>query len=117
MTPLPPTDWQLLVKLLGMLGSDHAGERDAAGLAVHRFIRKRGLTWQDVLQPETLLAANRNAVQTWRDIVAECLRQPGSLRPWERDFLRSLSAFTSISPKQRSVLGQIADRVLRKSAA
>jgi hypothetical protein len=49
-----------------------------------------------VLQPEALPAANRNAVQTWRDVVSDCLRQPGSLRPWERDFLRSLSAFTSI---------------------
>ena len=39
--------------VLGLLGSDHAGERDAAGLASHRMIRQRGLTWQS---PHTLPA-------------------------------------------------------------
>lgn len=114
---LPPADRQRLAKLLGLLGSDYPGERDAAGLAAHRLIRDRGLTWQDVIHPNAELPANRNAVQPWRETVAECLRQPGSLRPWERDFLRSLPDFIRLSAKQRSVLGQIADRVLRRAAA
>jgi hypothetical protein len=38
-----------LAKLLGMLGSNHAGERAAAGLKAHEFIRRLGLTWLEVL--------------------------------------------------------------------
>ena len=34
-----------LSKLLGMLGSDHAGERDNAGVAANRLVRDAGLTW------------------------------------------------------------------------
>ncbi len=38
-------DRDRLVKLLGMLGSEHAGERDAAALAIERLRRDRGLSW------------------------------------------------------------------------
>jgi len=117
MNALSPTGRQRLAKLLGLLGSDHAGERDAAALAAHRFIQSRGLTWQDVLEPEAAPAAVRSAMQPWRETVADCLRQPGALRRWEGGFLRSLSGFARISPKQKSVLDQIAGRVLRRTAA
>jgi hypothetical protein len=119
MIALTPSDRQRLAKLLGLLGSDHAGERDAAGLAAHRLIRDRGLIWSDVIlgPPGIVAAANRNAVETWRQTVADCLRQPGSLRSWEHDFLRSLTGFARISRKQRYVLAQIADHVLRRAAA
>lgn len=38
-----------LVRVLGMLGSDHAGERDAAALVATRMLKEAGLTWYDVL--------------------------------------------------------------------
>ena len=38
-----------LVKVLGMLGSDHAGERAAAALQASRILKEAGLTWHDVL--------------------------------------------------------------------
>jgi hypothetical protein len=38
-----------LAKLLTLLGSDHRGERDAAGQAAHRLVANSGLTWQQVL--------------------------------------------------------------------
>lgn len=37
-----------LAKILGMLGSAHAGERDAAFLAAERILKEAGLTWYDV---------------------------------------------------------------------
>jgi hypothetical protein len=37
-----------LVKLLGMLGSDHTGERDAAALAIERLRRERGMSWAEI---------------------------------------------------------------------
>jgi hypothetical protein len=115
MSALSLSDRVRLAKLLSLLGSDHAGERDAAALVAHRFIRDRGLTWQNVLEPEAAPDANRN-FEPWRQTVAACLRQPGSLRQWEGGFLRSLSGFARISPKQRSVLAQTAERVLRRAA-
>jgi hypothetical protein len=114
---LSAAERQRLAAILARLASPFDGEVTAAGLAAARFIRDRGLTWQDVIHPSAGLTANHNTIQPWRDIVADCLRQPGSLRPWERDFLRSLAGFVRISAKQRSVLGQIADRVLRRAAA
>lgn len=38
-----------LVKVLGMLGSAHAGERDNAARAATQILREAGLTWYDVL--------------------------------------------------------------------
>jgi hypothetical protein len=36
-----------LAKILGMLGSAHAGERDAAFLAAERILKEAGMTWYD----------------------------------------------------------------------
>jgi hypothetical protein len=38
-----------LVKVLGMLGSAHAGERANAALAASQILKEAGLTWYDVL--------------------------------------------------------------------
>ncbi|HEY2615981.1 MAG TPA: hypothetical protein VGI78_01455 [Acetobacteraceae bacterium] len=38
-----------LAAILGMLGSEHAGERAAAGLQAEAFRRKHGLTWEELL--------------------------------------------------------------------
>jgi hypothetical protein len=40
-----------LVRILGMLGSDHAGERAAAALAAHRLVQRWGGTWWSLLEP------------------------------------------------------------------
>ena len=47
-------DRQRLAAILGMLGSEHAGERAAAGLQAEAFRRKHGLTWEKMLQPVVL---------------------------------------------------------------
>ena len=48
----PRDDRSRLVKLLGMLGSDHAGERASAGLAADQLVRSKGLSWADVVSLE-----------------------------------------------------------------
>jgi hypothetical protein len=40
---------QRLAAILGMLGSEHQGERDAAALQAEAFRRKHGLTWAELL--------------------------------------------------------------------
>lgn len=118
MNAIDPTTRLMLAKLLGMLGSDHPGERDNAGRAAHRLVVQAGSTWSDVLAAGVAAKAARTPPPPpqapWRRTVAQCLQQPGSLRAWERSFLRSLQGFPRLSPKQSGVLREIADRVLAK---
>jgi len=107
MSALAPADRDRLSKLLGLLGSDFAGERDAAGLAAARLLRDRGITWAEAIG-ETY---RRREVLGWRETVGGCLRQPGSLRRWERTFLGSLRDFPRLSPKQAHCLREIAERL------
>jgi hypothetical protein len=111
MTALPQADRTKLVKLLSMLGSDHAGERDAAGLAAHRLLQKRGVSWEDALNPRPI---ERRLPEhaTGRTTCARLLEKPGALRPWEQKFVADLPTFGRISVKQRYVLNEIATRVL-----
>ena len=105
---------QRLAKLLGMLGSAHAGERDAAALAAHRLVLQRGLTWLAVVNPAPA-EHKPPGYGVWRQTVSELLQRPGMLRPWERTFLADLPNFRRLSTKQRYILAEIADRVLKCS--
>jgi hypothetical protein len=115
MTGLAQADRTKLVKLLALLGSDHAGERDAAGMAAHRLLKQRGMTWEDALSPR---AVERRLPEmgTWRRTVALVLESGRYIRPWEREFLTDLPKFRRLSVKQRYVLSEIAKRVLGESA-
>lgn len=48
---IPDKDLALLVKLLGMLGSDNPHERAAFGARADAWVRERGLTWEALLLP------------------------------------------------------------------
>jgi len=103
-----------LAKLLGLLGSAHAGERDAAGLAAHRLVRERDLTWPEIILCSPVVEWQHS---TWRDIAQTCLRHPDDLSSWELSFLRGASRLPRLSPKQRACLDRIAHRVLGRAAA
>jgi hypothetical protein len=105
-----------LSRVLALLGSDKAGERDAAGLAAHRIIAASGMSWAQILnQPER--DHRLPELGTWRQTCRACLEQRGSLRQWEVGFLIDLPKFRRLSTKQRYVLKEIADRVLEREAA
>jgi hypothetical protein len=77
MGQLAPDTLERLVKLLGMLGSAHDGERAAAGLKAHELVRRHGLTWSDIL----LAAPAPPPKLGWRDKLTacaapHCLKQP-----------------------------------------
>lgn len=97
-----------LVKLLGMLGSDHDGERAAAALLADQHRRKCGLTWGEILipapAPEALKPERprkarkpRKAKATkpappepsWRDMAA-VVAESGLATQWERNFASGL---------------------------
>jgi hypothetical protein len=113
---LTAADRNRLGKLLGMLGSDHQGEREVAARAAHRQVVQAGLTWRQVIEPPAI-EKRLPEIGTWRATVAVCLERQGSLRPWEAAFLRDLPGFRRLSTKQRYVLNEIADRVLQREAA
>jgi hypothetical protein len=111
MTSFTPADRARLVAILGLLGSDHDGERASAGLLATRMLRQRGLQWIDLIAdcsvPPPPPSASR-AVTLWRADLALAQRHLTFCRPWEQQFLRSVAQRPSLSPKQRLVLGEIA---------
>jgi hypothetical protein len=88
MSALPAACRPKFAKLLGLLGSDHQGERDAAALAAHRLVMRAGLSWEQIITPAPVEKALPE-LGTWRETVAECLSHAGSLRRW-------VSAFSAI---------------------
>ncbi len=107
---IPAAERSRLVKLLGLLGSDHAGERDAARLAAHRLVQRLGVSWGDLLSRPR---ENKEPLQSvWRTTCTDLLKHPGKLRPWERKFVADLPNFRRLSSKQRHRLAEIAERVL-----
>jgi hypothetical protein len=125
---------QKLARVLGMLGSGHSGERDAAALAAHRLVQGAGCTWQDILtpkvehqrwkpepewdEPEPDWPPPRPTFTTWRRTAASLLSRPDLLTAWEISFLQSINERFSLSPRQFEVLADIVRRVaLRQTAS
>ena len=118
MNTLSEKSRQHLGKVLALLESEHPGERDAAVRAASRILKQNGMRWCQVLEAlPPPPPAKREPAATWRSTCRELARRPGSLRVWERKFIRDLPAFPRISAKQRNILDEIAERVLRRGAA
>lgn len=116
MNNLPPKPRANLTKILGLLGSDIAGERDAAVCAASRLLTRHGLRWPDLLELRPLYH-REPLMSRWRLTCAKLATQSDRLRPWERRFVGDLPNFHRISTKQRYVLFEIAARVLGEDAA
>lgn len=112
---------QKLAACLAMLGSSFDGEVLAAARAAERLRREAGVSWREIVDPPASQPLppppKREPPRAdWRDTVAQCLRQRGSLRPWEVGFLENLPNFARLSAKQSNCLNGIAQRVLRERA-
>ena len=107
-----------LVGILGRLGSNHDGERAAAGLLADRLLRSAGLTWEQLVPafPATVIKAEVPC-SGWRAELAVCRRHVGFLRPWEQGFVNSLASRSSVTTKQRTTLGEIADALRARGRA
>jgi hypothetical protein len=88
MNRLAPDALERLIKLLGMLGSSHDGERAAAGLKAHELLRRHGLTWSDVLLAAPPIEPLKPG---WRAKVAACEAYRHCLNSRERAFVSSLA--------------------------
>jgi hypothetical protein len=86
MDRLAPDALDRLIKLLGMLGSAHDGERAAAGLKAHELIRRHGLQWSDVIviTPPKI---------GWREKLRACAAHRHCLNDAERAFVQSIAVW------------------------
>ncbi len=112
MMPLTPADLNKLAGILGMLGSEHQGERDAAARLADRLVRGKGLQWADLLAPKP--TAWTLPPPPSCDVEADlrvCRAYPGLLNDWERGFLRGLKPGRPLSVKQRGILSGMACKV------
>jgi len=118
MPPLTPTERNKLVGILGLLGSDHDGERAAAGLLASRLLRDRGLCWDDLILAgvgvrQAAGGASAGTHSAWppgQDNLVLCLRWLGELSPWEVGFVTDLRRKRRpLTPAQAAKLAQIAD--------
>jgi hypothetical protein len=105
------SDRERLARLLGMLGSDHQGERDNAARAAHRLVQQHGITWFDVVVPPPDTDGADPHSGDWRRTAAACSRYPHLLNRWEAEFIWGLSRFPRLSGKQRATLLKIAVRL------
>ena len=111
MTALLPANINRLAKLLGMLGSDHLGERDNAGQLADKMVRAAGLTWRDIIAPPLPPHDTDPIGGDLRRATAACSRYPHLLNRWEADFVGGLSRFPRLSRRQRSILLNIVIRL------
>ena len=109
---LPSSTATTLVKLLGMLGSDHAGERAAAALKADQLVRANGLTWPDLIRvPQH---SSEHQMRDWREMRDYCAAHFYSLRERERDFIDDLADWRGrLSEKQQAWLIGIYTRLQR----
>ena len=101
-----------LIRILGLLGSDQAGERDAAALAATRLMLKNSLAWHDIIVSSQPAIRVPPRIMPWRTTARACLGQVRRLTPWEHRFLTDLCARNQVpSPRQLELLAEIATKV------
>lgn len=108
-----------LVKLCGMLGSAHEGERAAAALKADQLLRSYGLRWADVIAVS--VGAPDPPAGLWvdpkrKDAAAYLLATwPDLMTDWETAFCRTLIAQDGYSRKQSIILSTLLKKVRRKA--
>jgi hypothetical protein len=106
-----------LIKLLGMCGSDHAGERSVAALKANQLVRECGLTWHDVVRAPIGRRKAADSSREWHKTRNFCLQHAALLREREQEFLVSLGKWRGdLTQKQHDWLEAIFARVQRAAA-
>jgi hypothetical protein len=127
---LDPRSAERLVKLLGMLGSNHDGERAAAALKANALVREHGLVWSDVIPatPEPRSSSYRQehakrwnddagADLDWRTMRGFCAQHSNLLRSREQEFIDHIDSWRGeLTPKQSDWLIAIYTRVKKLAA-
>ena len=78
---LSPDDRRKLVGLLGRLGSDSAGERDNAAVAIERIRRDADVSWDDLLGTGAQSSFGR---PVWAEPLKPRPSRPADQREWRK---------------------------------
>jgi hypothetical protein len=119
MSVLDPRDADRFGKIIGLLGSNHDGERAAAALKATEFLRARQLGWPDVaemLKPAPVLYAPipGRAPRCHQVDARQCLASGFAWKPHEADFLRQMTTQRQKpSERQAHWLDGLLDRATR----
>lgn len=108
-------DLQKLVRVCGMLGSDHDGEVVAAARQAERIRKALGLSWDDLLispaRPTSHGRPPPHDIPDWRRACQLCMTRFDILSNWEMTFLQSLARYRGQpSAKQLAVLERLIAR-------
>ena len=121
MPALPPDATAKLVKILGMLGSDHDGECVAAARQATRFIKSYNATWEHVLAPQQPRPTPPPRPQSQGPVhvatARYALHYADRLTGWERQFLHSITERRRLTPKQEARLTEIIGKLRAAGAA
>jgi hypothetical protein len=111
---LAPQDVDQFGKILGLLASDHDGERAVAARKATEFLIRRDLHWCDVAQQlkHPPMVVERVAPSRSHQMDARrCLQSGKPWKPHEREFLHQMAAQRSRpSAKQQAWLHGLLDR-------
>jgi hypothetical protein len=101
-----------LIKLCGMLGSEHDGERASAALKASKLLMENHLTWCDVIgTPSADHVAKAPCSHRSVCKLAKELHNDKIINDWELEFLISISGNLTVSDKQQVIV----DRIQRKA--
>lgn len=100
-----------LIKLLGMIGSDHDGEALNAARLADKLLRDAGMTWADVIVKPTV------SVDIVVGAIAEIRLSGIVLNTKEWHFLADLPGFTKFSDGQLAWLDRMLSRARAFAAA
>jgi hypothetical protein len=125
----------LFVKLCGMLGSEHGGERTTAARMATNFLRERSLTWDEIIpcgsgasrdNPSAAAPQYRHTSVSparsggafksldWKADLAMCRNRRRFLTASEDDLLRSLTSYRRLPTTSEAVsLAKAANRLRR----
>ena len=98
---LPSSTTSILLKCLGLLGSDHAGERAAAGLKADQILRANDLTWSDLIRAPQQ-HQQQHQVRNWREARDYCAAHFYALRERERNFIDDLASWRGAPTEKQS---------------
>lgn len=100
---LDPRDADRLAKLCGLFGSVHDGERSNAAALADQLLRRRGLSWQQIILPRQS--------STIEELIATAMSRPDQLTAWEEGFVRGIRGRQHLTQKQTEKLRAIAERI------
>jgi hypothetical protein len=98
-------DLDKLIKIAGMFGSAHAGERAAAAALATKILADAGMTWRELLDgrplpPATASSPRWTEPRSFHEQLALLRAHLHLLDEWQADFVVSMGRYSRPTPKQ-----------------